>query len=134
MKALVVAKKPRPGLFFMEVENRKYDLLSPNKMVNRNGLDVLEQTDLCVTQKNELIKTYLIEEAPNFMTQWDGCCLRLTPDAFWALQVYGIKAILIGIHQSFDEKHKAEAKYTAKLIGLLEGVFHQFGGIHAKGK
>ena len=130
MKALVVAKKPA-GLYFVKNNEGKFDLLKPQKMLN--GLDVLEQTDLCKTQRNEVVKTYLLEEAPTFMERWDGSCLRLTSDAFWSLQVYGIKAILVGIHQSFDSAHAAEANYTRKLIGLLEGVFHQFGGIHAKG-
>lgn len=129
MKALVVAKKP-VGLYFVKNEQRQLDLLKPQKMIN--GLDVLEQTDLCKTQKQELIKTYLLEEPPSFMERWDGSCLHLTPDAFYALQVYGVKAILIGIHNTFDSNHRAEANYTAKLIGLLEGVFHQFGGIHVK--
>ena len=128
MKALVVAMKP-VGLYFVLNADRKMDLLKPQSMIN--GIDVKEQTDLCRTQKNVLVKTFLVEEPHSCLVKWDGKCTSLTPDAFYALQVYGVKAQLIGIHRSFDADHIAEKNFTAKLIGLLEVVFHQCGGIHA---
>jgi len=123
MKALIYSKRDNNFYFERNVQGKL-------SLCRTKGLNPMSQNDLCLTQRDEKVKVYVMEYAPTGTYPYDKQKGRLDTDAFYAMQVYAIKAPLVGIALEFDERHTAERDYTFKLLGIMEREIYFKGGMH----
>lgn len=111
MRTLLVSEK---GIF-LESRGNVLDLI-------HNYVGVSTHRDfLCRLNSKEKVQVVMAVESVGYV-KWQPK-KKLSPDAFYALQIYKIKCLLTNIANSYDAQHAAERDLIYKVLGILQPIF-----------